>query len=312
MAKKALIVGIDDYSVQSNHDSQAYSLGWPTLGSCVNDADSMYHLLIDAFKFDPDDIILYKDVQATRRNILSALTYLLANAVPGDVVCFYFSGHGGILPANSSDDNTRFYEAIIPYRGDWIHDFRLDEIARSADYDPNKVNFTIISDSCHSGGMHSTDSVLGLSKSIPFKNTIKDTITHMNTYWPFGMCLPNNSNELIPNVGNPKFDGERLIDLDVDSNKVLVNSARATLLSACQFYEVAYASAPPNQKNSYFTQAILDIVTQCPFIISHRDFIDQIDKRIKALAPPGPQTPQLRGSLRRADNIFLESWNEEL
>ena len=51
MAKHALVVGINDYSVQSQLSSQQVGLGWPQLNFCIADADSMYHLLIESFGF---------------------------------------------------------------------------------------------------------------------------------------------------------------------------------------------------------------------------------------------------------------------
>lgn len=310
MAKCALVVGINDYSVQSEHDANLYNLSWPNLSYCVNDADSMYHLLIQAFGFEASNVILLKDARATRRNILSSLAYLLANAEPGDVVCFFYAGHGGLLPASTRAMNTQFYEAIIPYQGDWIYDFRLDEIAEHTGFNPNEVNLTCILDCCHAGGIHTTDSIeQSIPRTVPFRPDVLSTVQHVQTWWPFGMCLPNGSSELIPNVGNPTLQNQGLVDLDVDPDKTLVQSAKSTLIAACKYYETA------GETNTYrhgnLTQGFLDIVNSSNFSITHHELIEQLVTRVRTISG-NTQTPQLRGQVGRADHNFLEGWRESI
>jgi len=72
----------------------AYS-GGNALNGCVTDVRSMALLLEHRYGFDPKDIKVLTDAQATRQGILSAFeTHLIAQARPGDVVVFHFSGHG--------------------------------------------------------------------------------------------------------------------------------------------------------------------------------------------------------------------------
>ena len=307
MTKHALVVGINDYSVQSQHDQQTFGLTWPTLSFCTADADSMYHLLIEAFNFPRENVILLKDNQATRRNILSALTYLLANAEVGDVVCFTYSGHGGLLPATTAEDNTRFYEAIIPYQGDWIYDFRMNQIAQQAGFDPNEVNFTTFMDSCHSGGMHQTDSIeQAIPRCVPFRPGVADVLSHVREWWPFGICLPSGTNELFPNVSNPQIEEQVLVDLDEDPNKTFVQSAQATLIAACKYYEVALESR--THGHGYLTKAILDLVNSSNFQITYNDLISELVTRVSGFSN-GQQNPTLRGQQARMNHNFLEGWN---
>lgn len=62
----------------------------------------------------PDDFILCKDRQPTRRNILLALNWLRADAQPGDVLLFYFAGHGIQLDDMSGWEGEGYDEAILP------------------------------------------------------------------------------------------------------------------------------------------------------------------------------------------------------
>ncbi|MEO1148350.1 MAG: caspase family protein [Cyanobacteria bacterium J06638_22] len=89
--KLALLVGIN-----------AYPTPIPDLYGCVNDVALQYHLLVHRFGFNPADIVTLSDTQTdstltpSRENILWAFQeHLIAQARPGDVVVFHYSGHGG-------------------------------------------------------------------------------------------------------------------------------------------------------------------------------------------------------------------------
>lgn len=308
MAKYALVVGINDYSIQSQNDPAG--LNWPNLRFCAADADSMYHLLIEAFGFQNENVILLKNTNATRRNILSALTYLFSQTQVGDTVCFTFSGHGGLLPATTAEDNTRFYQAIIPYQGDWIYDFRLHQTAQNAGFDPNEVNFTCFIDSCHSGGMNPSDSIeQAIPRCVPFSDGVVDIIQHLQEMWPFGICLPEGTNELFPNVSNPQIENRVLVDLDEDPNKTFVDSAQATLIAACKYYEVALEDS--HKAHGYLTKAFIDLVNSSNFHISYNDLIDELVTRVTNFSG-GAQNPTLRGQQARMDHIFLEEWTTSI
>ncbi|MEB3358308.1 MAG: caspase family protein [Synechococcales bacterium] len=87
--KLALLVGINAYPEVSD------------LRGCLNDVDLQYHLLVHRFGFHPDDIVRVWDnaadptLKPSRDNILRAFQeHLIAQAKPGDVVVFHYSGHG--------------------------------------------------------------------------------------------------------------------------------------------------------------------------------------------------------------------------
>ncbi|WP_452223647.1 caspase family protein [Lacinutrix chionoecetis] len=310
MAKYALVVGINDYSVQSQHSAATVGLNWPSLNFCVADADSLYHLLIEALGFPRDNVIILRDAQATRRNILSSITYLFSQADVGDTVFFSFSGHGSLLPATTEPDNTRFYQSIIPYQGDWIYDFRLHEAALNAGFNANEVNFTCFIDSCHSGGMHPTvTSDQAIARSIPFSPGTANVLQHMREVWPFGICMPDGTNELFPNVSNPVIDNHVLVDLDEDPNRTFVASAEATLIAACKYYETAGESSA--QGHGYLTKALLDFVNSSNPQVSYNQLIDELVTRVRSYSGD-QQNPTLRGQLGRMDHNFLEGWNTSI
>ena len=80
--KLALIVGINNYASQP-------------LEGCLNDVDLQRNLLIYRFGFNPKDILVLPDKDATRQGILTAFEeHLIKQAKPGDVVVYHYSGHG--------------------------------------------------------------------------------------------------------------------------------------------------------------------------------------------------------------------------
>lgn len=80
--KLALLVGINQYSELP-------------LEGCLNDVDLQRNLLIHRFGFNPRDILVVADQEATREGILTAFEeHLIKQAQPGDVVVYHYSGHG--------------------------------------------------------------------------------------------------------------------------------------------------------------------------------------------------------------------------
>ncbi|VVA91536.1 unnamed protein product [Arabis nemorensis] len=144
MAKQAVLVGI-------NYPGTAEELR-----GCVNDVLRMRKCLIDRFGFSSQGIKLLIDtdksyVQPTGKNIREALKTLISEGKSGDVLVFYYCGHGTRIPsADDTKDATKFDECITPCDMNLItdNDFRdmLSEVKTGC-------RLTIISDSCHSGGL---------------------------------------------------------------------------------------------------------------------------------------------------------------
>jgi Caspase domain/Domain of unknown function (DUF4384) len=82
--KIALLVGINDYASPVT-----------PLRGCITDVQLHRELLVHRFGFNPKDILVITDGQATRQGILTAFEeHLIKQAKPGDIVVFHFSGHG--------------------------------------------------------------------------------------------------------------------------------------------------------------------------------------------------------------------------
>ncbi len=156
--KLALLVGVDTYA-----DSP--------LKGCVNDVTLQYYLLVHRFGFSPQDILVVSDEKATRQGILEAFEeHLIAQAKPGDVVVFHYSGHGSrvadpnpIIPnVDGNGLNGTFVpvDAILPQGYPEVGGMVSDIMGHTLFLLMSALqteNVTAVLDSCFSGGATRND-----------------------------------------------------------------------------------------------------------------------------------------------------------
>ncbi|XP_010926867.1 metacaspase-5 [Elaeis guineensis] len=144
MGKKALLVGCNYPGTKAE------------LKGCINDVRRMHRCLVERYGFAEEDIAVLIDTdesypQPTGANIRRAIANLVASARPGDYLFFHYSGHGTRLPAETGDDDdTGYDECIVPCDMNLITD---DDFREFVDKVPEGCRITIVSDSCHSGGL---------------------------------------------------------------------------------------------------------------------------------------------------------------
>jgi Caspase domain len=307
MAKRAVVVGINDYSIIDPS-------GNSNLSTCINDANDMAHLLIDAFGFDPSQVYCYTNRAASSAAIQRALAYVLQQSEAGDVVCFYYSGHGSRFPATAGQaDSDRYYEAIIPASGAPITDFDLFRLADTLR--PSFVNFNVILDSCHSGGMHEANNIQKIKSLQLTQEIIQAIVRSLRTLIPFGVVIPPSATVMNNNVSNVRVAPDNSIDLDEDPNKTLVQFSKSTLLAGCRYTESSWIGS---DSHSLLTQAMIDLVNSSNFSISYHDLLAQMQRRVAEkitaqILPGNPgvtQTPQLLGQMNRMTEEFLAPWSD--
>jgi hypothetical protein len=139
MAKKALLVGINQYENVSN------------LRGCVNDVTNVSALLMKYRGFTEEEIRVLTDVDATKHAIEKRLEWLAADAAPGDYLLFHFSGHGSAVLDRNADENDGLDEILCPYDMDWDGTFITDDQLKEQLQVPDGVQIEAILDCCHSG-----------------------------------------------------------------------------------------------------------------------------------------------------------------
>ena len=125
------------------------------------DIQGMQKSLVEHWKFDPKDVLVIKDKDATHERILAEVSALEQRSAAGDTVLIYYSGHG----TSANDEDNQF---DLPYAtGAWFpYDFdpddtasqqrtliigRRDLVPRLKRLDTGGRWVVVVSDSCFSG-----------------------------------------------------------------------------------------------------------------------------------------------------------------
>ncbi len=141
MTKKALVVGIDKYQ----------NPAW-NLQGCSMDAAVMSGMLQDHFDFPGNNIRLVLDERATKSKIETRLDWLVRDAKPGDVLVFFYAGHGSQVRDRDGDElDDQKDEILCPHDLDWDNPLTDDILNSYFKRVPQGVNLTVVFDCCHSG-----------------------------------------------------------------------------------------------------------------------------------------------------------------
>lgn len=286
MVKRAVCVGINDYSGRDDCSN---------LNGARPDAEAWAQTLADAFLFDSANVVTLTDTSANRDAVLSALTTMLNQSGAGDVACFFFSGHGGRY---QSADQSTWYESICcADSGGDITNETFDSLANALQ--PSYVNFTLVLDSCHSGGAFDAAGpgartvLWSPEKAAQFADTVKVLVPHV--------ALPDPSS-MNGNVQVSKNEDGSL-SMTIDDALNFADSAKATLLAACRYDQLSYDGS----QHGVFTQALLDTINQSNYQARHQELLDKVQDAVKQVN--SSQVPQLRGRPVRLEENFLEGWN---
>jgi hypothetical protein len=295
MTHRAVIAGVNDYSGQTSLPP-GWSVG--NLNRSLDDADAMNNLLSQSFGATVTASLT--DGAATRDAILGAINDMLAASEAGDVATFFFSGHGGRLPADGSNPQ-RYYECFIPASGTPITDLDLHALADSLQ--PSYVNFTVILDSCNSGGIHEGTPDEPVKSANYTADVVQSCVDSMSAIVPCGALVPPGSTDFDGNVSNVVGKGNGVV-CSVDDNKALVAASKSCVVAACRYDESAWES----DTHSALTQAIVDVVASSGTGISYLDLIDKLRDEVQNQLGKS-QTPTLLGQQNRMDETFLVGWN---
>ena len=158
--KRALLVGISKYA-----RGRGAPADWSDLPT-QDDIEVMRQVLLRKFGFKDEDIQVLTEAQVTKTAIETAFReHLIGPAQPGDVVLFYFSGHGQLVPDSTAWGGTRPALVTSDYidqnarngyrthlRSDHIRELLRELKTRMSKGGSVVGNITVLLDSCHSGG----------------------------------------------------------------------------------------------------------------------------------------------------------------
>ena len=171
---RALLVGIAEYADPS------YALEGP-----VNDVFLVSQTLQE-MGVEPDAIRVALNERATAAAIRERLAWLLSDARDGDIMYFYFSGHGTQVPAYGRDAEVdRIDECLVPYDFNWQTGNAIfdDEFAALYSQLPYKSKLVAMFDCCHAGGMQRGGAPGGAGAKGARSIAIPDDIRHRALRW---------------------------------------------------------------------------------------------------------------------------------
>lgn len=153
--RRALLIGINDYTASRlGRPEAAPQRDWPNLAGAVNDVDALQEMLGLLYDFDKRDIKTLTNQEATRSAILEAVeNHLLKHAGKGDVLLFYYAGHGSQVRNSLSNEPDQLDESIVPADSRLgVRDIRDKELRPFFNRILDRgARLTVILDNCHSG-----------------------------------------------------------------------------------------------------------------------------------------------------------------
>jgi hypothetical protein len=264
---------------------------WPTLEGAVNDARSMRDLLASAkFGFPEQNIQVLTNAEATREGILAAMQkFLVDQPQRGDIVVFYYAGHGSLRVNSKNGRPDHFDETIVPVDANsGVFDIRNKEIARLLNAAIDKgVLLTAIFDSCHSGGV-----ARGIPVGAPGK-------TRFLPYDPRDALDP-------PDRG----PGGRVMPRPED------RTGGALVLAGAQAHELASEwTAADGTPHGAFTVALMDTLSRLPADSSAEQILGRVTVLMQGMglnaqqpaldAPPDRRRASLFGSKRGSEKLTV-------
>ena len=224
MKNKALLVGINKYPDPQNE-----------LRGCINDILDTEHFITETNKvYSKQNVKMLTDRDATKKEIVTQLKWLLEGAQAGDQLLFHYSGHGAQAPTiNAKLEPDGLDEIICPYDFDGSNatTLRDKEFTQLFAGIPKGVHFVWISDSCHAEDL-SRD--LNMDKAIIYRQ-FQGVTHHKHTK------LPETSSENFNAVTTP------------------LNGA---LLSACASHELSADAYIDKRFNGAFTHYLIKNLLQ--------------------------------------------------
>lgn len=279
MAKKALIVGINEYPTAP-------------LRGCVNDANMVSEMLTKYFGFATKEKRMLTDASATTANILERLKWLVDGAQPGDTLFFHFSGHGSQMidsKYDSDEEPDGLDEILCPVDLNWRDKVITDDMLKSIfDKVPAGVHLTVVTDCCHSGSM----------------------LDQANQYQPlgigeareFGPGSPNRS-RLLP---MPADIANRGMGLELEPRKLPITrkvDSTGMLITGCQSQQTSADAWISNMYCGAATYSLISTLQRYDYNITYKQLVEEMNQFMATNR--FTQRPELNGSTAHFEEKFL-------
>ncbi|EYU20863.1 hypothetical protein ABFS82_11G019800 [Erythranthe guttata] len=269
----------------------------------------MKKMLIGRFGFDSKAIMVLTDkpgskkLRATGQNIKIQLGNMIAKALPGDRLLFFFSGHGTTV----TDDNGKLRQAIV---GCDDNNINCLEFRHYVNLLPKDATLTILADSCCSGGLIDQEPV---QVGLPYHPQPPDRSCRPRRMLPYDAYLAQLSSRTglnSPNIGVhlvQLFKSEASILFTQPPNKhpQPLKADQGILLSAGEPDEFTYEDEDENGAPcGAFTKVVVEILKGTPALITNKKLVMKA-RGILGVKKINPQHPCLYCSRKNVDAGFL-------
>ncbi|KAJ3681026.1 hypothetical protein LUZ60_015515 [Juncus effusus] len=281
------------------------------LHGCINDVFDMQETLISRFGFDKSDVTVLTDEPGsnplpTGANVKRILGEMIGKAKSGDVLFFHYSGHGTLIPA-VKPYHGRKDEAIVPCDFNLITDLDFRQLV---DKLPSGTSFTIISDSCHSGGLIDKEKEQIGPTTSKSKHKAQGK-TRFISYESLGQHLGNLSGLDSPHVGEHLLhifgeEASSKFHKDTHQDQKQLNADNGILLSGCQTNETSAdigAEEGDGKPCGAFSHSLQKVIKEHPAVISNKELVTKARKLLQE--EHMSQHPCLYCSDGNADKSFL-------
>ncbi|GMJ14352.1 metacaspase 2f, metacaspase 9 [Hibiscus trionum] len=304
------------------------------LSGCANDVQSIKDVIMDKFGFHRENIHVLTDdntspvpssLLPTGANIKAALNDMLKNAAPGDVLFFYFSGHGTAVPVLVPGKHFRQDEAIVPCDFNLITDLDFRRLVNRV---PEGASFTILSDSCHSGGLIEKEKKQNVfvPQALPQQLNLKAkpkflVFDFINTAIDAAAGFAGNAVDAAAGFAHDGLHkiaegAHKIFGKDVSLTFHPVQRAggllldplhedEGILLSGCDSDETSYDIVSGGQAYGAFTHEVVDILKKMPDSITNKDLMQKAAEAVDKKGYEQNQNPCLYCSDKNRDEPFL-------
>ena len=283
MAKKALLVGINDYS--------PVGAGGPDLQGCVNDVKDLAHSLnaLGIVSATPKTMHILTDRRATKAAILNGLKWLITGAKKGDTLIFHYSGHGSQVADVSGDEIDGKDETICP------HDYASAGMIKDDDFRvifrglAAGVNLDVLLDSCHSG---SGTRELGAIAVAPEEQQV--TYRYIEPPLDYGFFLDSDPTISLRGILKPQ-PGEREVAIVAGLNHVL--------WAGCRDYQTSAEASISGVHRGIFTYCFCKALRRAGVGVTRKKLDALVCADIRRMGYS--QVPQLEGTAASiAEKVF--------
>ena len=273
--RRALLVGIDQYPREYH---------WPVLAGPRADVAALLDVLLTREGFSRQHVVTLLDAEATRAAILSNFERMIAESRQGDVILFYFAGHGSKLPDDDGDELDGWDETLVPYDAiigpNQFNDIRDDKISELITLANRKTDQVVLIFDCCSAGTNTR------AESIGTKRYLDPATRGLDAARP--SLAPEAQAKLVP-----KVEG---------GSGYLRPAQKYVALSACRASESAFELQVPSERASdtqhtrgLFTWCLVQAFEELGPEVCYADLLARVASRVNR--EQHEQTPILEGRL---------------